>query len=48
MRFQSRPAQLTFPFILSLAALFSVLLPVIVLPTVARAQEGVLDKSEPK
>src|SRR4030088_784785 len=48
MRFQSRPAQLTFPFILSLAALFSVLLPVIMLPAVARAQEGALDKSAPK
>jgi len=39
---------LAFPFILSLAALFSVLLPIIMLPTVARAQEGALDKSEPK
>ena len=48
MRFQSRPAPLAFPFILSLAALFSVLLPIIMLPTVARAQEGALDKSEPK
>src|ERR1700676_4330856 len=48
MRFQSRPAQLTFPFILSLAALFSVLLPIIMLPAVARAQEGALDKSVPK
>src|SRR6202051_4099583 len=48
MRFQSRPQQLTFPFILSLAALCSVLLPIIMLPAVARAQEGALDKSEPK
>src|ERR1700693_61150 len=48
MRFQSRPKQLTFPFILSLAALFSVLLPIIMLPTVAGAQEGALDKSVPK
>ena len=48
MRFQSRPAQLTFPFILSLAALFGVLLPVIMLPSAARAQEGALDKSAPK
>src|ERR1700720_1431439 len=48
MRFQSRPAQLTFPLILSLAALCSVLLPIIMLPAVARAQEGALDKSEPK
>jgi hypothetical protein len=39
---------LTFPFILSLAALFSVLLPIVMLPAVARAQEGTLDKSEPK
>src|SRR6202051_77291 len=48
MRFQSRPQQLTFPFILSLAALCSVLLPIIMLPAGARAQEGALDKSEPK
>src|SRR6202795_1651508 len=48
MRFQSRPAQLAFPFIFSLAALFSVLLPIVMLPAVARAQEGALDKSEPK
>src|SRR6202043_312839 len=48
MRFQSRPAQFTFPFILSLAALFSILLPIIMLPAVARAQEGALDKTEPK
>jgi hypothetical protein len=48
MRFQSRPRQLTFPFILSLAALFSVLLPIIMLPAVAGAQEGALDKSVPK
>src|ERR1700732_2344858 len=48
MRFQSRPPKLTSPFILSLAALFSVLLPVVMLPAVAHAQEGALDKSEPK
>src|ERR1700681_4323591 len=48
MRYQSRPAQLAFPFIFSLAALFSVLLPIVMLPAVARAQEGALDKSEPK
>jgi len=48
MRFRSRPAQLTFPFILSLIALFSVLLPAVMLPAVAHAQEGALDKSEPK
>src|ERR1039458_2847203 len=48
MRFRSRPAQLLFPLLLSLAALFSVLLPVIMLSQVARAQEGALDKSEPK
>src|SRR5580692_8068624 len=48
MRFQSRPAHLTFPSILSLAALFSVLLPIVMLPAVARAQEGALDKSQPK
>ena len=48
MRFQFRPAQLTFPFILSLAALFGVLLPIIMLPELARAQEGALDKSQPK
>src|SRR6202165_6096744 len=48
MRFHSRPAQLTFPFILFLAALFSVLLPIVMLPAMARAQEGALDKSVPK
>src|ERR1700680_5141545 len=48
MRFQSKPARWTFPSILSLAALFSVLLPVIMLPAVARAQEGALDKCAPK
>src|SRR6202158_3909209 len=48
MRFQSKPARLTFPSTLSLAALFSVLLPIIMLPAVARAQEGALDKSAPK
>jgi hypothetical protein len=48
MRFLSRPARLTFPLLLSLAALFSILLPIILLPQVARAQEGPLDKSEPK
>jgi hypothetical protein len=37
-----------FPLLLSLAAVFSVLLPIIMLPQVARAQEGTLDKSEPK
>src|ERR1700687_3460563 len=48
MRFQSRPAQLRFPSILSLAALFSVLLPIVMLPAIACAQEGALDKSVPK
>ena len=48
MRFQSPPARLTFPLLISLAVLFSVLLPIIMLPQVARAQEGALDKSEPK
>jgi hypothetical protein len=48
MRFQSRSARLTFPLLLSLAAFLSALLPVIMLPQVARAQEGTLDKSEPK
>jgi hypothetical protein len=48
MRFQSKPAQLTFPFILSLAALCGVLLPIVMLSAVARAQEGALDKSVPK
>jgi hypothetical protein len=37
-----------FPLFLCLAAVFSVLLPIIMLPQVARAQEGTLDKSEPK
>src|ERR1700687_634569 len=48
MRFQSKPARLTFPSTLSLAALFGVLLPIIMLPEFARAQEGALDKSQPK
>src|ERR1700737_2730299 len=48
MRFQSKPGQLAFPSIFSLAALCSVLLPLVILPEVARAQEGALDKSEPK
>jgi hypothetical protein len=48
MRFLSRPARLTFPLLLSLAALLSVLLPIILLPQMAHAQEGPLDKSEPK
>jgi len=48
MRFQSRPPQSKFPFILSLAALFSVLLSIVMLPAAACAQEGALDKSEPK
>jgi len=48
MRFQSRPAQLTFSFILSLAAVLSVLFSIVMLPVAAHAQEGALDKSEPK
>jgi hypothetical protein len=48
MTFQSRSARLTFPLLLSLAALFSALLPAIMLPQAACAQEGTLDKSEPK
>jgi hypothetical protein len=40
--------RLMFPLLLSLAAVFSVLLPIIMLPQTARAQEGALDKSEPK
>jgi hypothetical protein len=48
MRFQSRPPKLTSPFILSLIALFSVLVPAVLLLATAQAQEGALDKSEPK
>src|SRR6202048_3184908 len=48
MRFQSRPPKLTSPLVLSLIALFSVLLPAVMLPAMAHAQEGALDKSEPK
>src|ERR1700681_2910010 len=48
MRFQSRPPKLTSPFILSLIALFSVLVPAVMLPAMADAQEGALDKSVPK
>jgi hypothetical protein len=46
MRFTSQPAR-SLSSLLSLA-LLSVLLPVIVLPVVVRAQEGALDKSQPK
>ena len=48
MTFQSRSARLTFPSLLSLAALFSALLPALMLSQSAHAQEGTLDKSEPK
>ncbi len=48
MRFQSRPAPSAFPSLLLLTTLFSVLLPVVMLSQAARAQEGALDKSEPK
>src|SRR5882762_5075777 len=48
MTFQSRPARLMFPFALSLAALLSLLLSIVMLHAVARAQEGALDRSEPK
>lgn len=47
MRFWSRPAFLTFAS-LSLAVLFGIVLPVVTLSRVARAQQGPLDKSEPK
>ena len=47
MRFLSRPAFLTFP-LLPLSALFSVLMPLLMLSQVARAQEGPLDKSAPQ
>src|ERR1700676_2412806 len=48
MRFQSRPPNLTSSFIFSLIALFSVLLLAVMLPAMAHAQEGALDKSAPK
>jgi hypothetical protein len=49
MRFRFRPARLIpLPFVLSLAALFSLLLPIAMLPKLAKAQEGPLDKTEPK
>src|SRR5450432_2693659 len=52
MRFPSRSAQLTLPFLLSLATIFSmmfsILLPLVILSSATRAQEGTLDKSEPK
>ena len=48
MRFLSRSAQLTIPSLLSLATMFSILLPLVMLAPVAHAQEGALDKSEPK
>lgn len=44
MKSQSRPAWFTFP-LLAFAAVFSMLL---ILPQIAHAQEGALDKSEPK
>jgi len=47
MRIQSRSAFLT-SSLLSLAALLSLALPIAMLPQAARAQEGTLDKSEPK
>ncbi len=47
MRFLSRPAFRPFPS-LPLSALFSVLMPLIMLSQVARAQEGPLDKSAPQ
>ena len=47
MRFPSRPALPTFP-LRSLSALFSLLLPLIMLSPVAQAQEGPLDKSHPQ
>jgi hypothetical protein len=47
MRFQSRPTRLRFRPA-ALVALLSVLLPVFALPWSAHAQEGTLDKSEPK
>jgi hypothetical protein len=48
MRFLARPARLTLPLLLPLAALLSVLLPIVMLSQSAPAQEGPLDKSEPK
>lgn len=48
MRFRIQPARLIFPFVLPLAALFSLILPIAMLPELAAAQEGPLDKSEPK
>jgi hypothetical protein len=52
MRLRYRPASVASPS-LSLAALFSILLPIammvaVIMPQVARAQEGPLDKSQPK
>ena len=47
MRFPTRPAFQTFP-LRSLSAVFSVLLPLIMLSPVAQAQEGPLDKSQPQ
>jgi hypothetical protein len=47
MRFLSRPAFLTFP-LLPLSALFSILMPLIMLSPVARSQQGPLDKSAPQ
>jgi hypothetical protein len=48
MRLQSPHARLPLPLLLSLAILFSVLLPIVIPSQIARAQEGPLDKSAPK
>jgi len=48
MRFLARPARLPLPLLLSLASLFSVLSPIVMLSQSARAQEGPLDKSAPQ
>jgi hypothetical protein len=47
MRFRSRPALLAASWC-SVAVVFSILLPVILFPQSAHAQQGPLDKSAPK
>jgi len=48
MRFLTRPARPTPPLLIAVATMLSVLLPILAVSQRARAQEGALDKSEPK
>ena len=48
MRFLTRPARPTPPLLIAVATMLSVLLPILAVSQRAHAQEGALDKSEPK